>query len=620
MQPSQTKSMDPAEVLKLVQSGVGNKQLDAITQQVLLINSDSASLNELRLALAEQNRSNNNLGKAAALFRAIANGSTDTTGEKRILEADCLVAGGQAAVALKALELVPQDQQDEPRLLDVKGRALEQLDRTEEAISCYQSVLATGQVRPTTLFLLVHALMGADRHNEAVSVLTNVLSSYPDRADFHYLLSVALHRSGRVDDAEVAVQRAIELDPRSARFFFHGASVLQVLGKIREAEDLANRGLLLEPESPNGLALFGKVHKYETGSAELSRLEKALARLHEVDFSSQLSLLLAKASALEDLKDVPTAFAYYASLGRLKLKQRPNNMQEDNKLLAGMRRAFTPDYVVANRSDRCQSKSPVFVVGMPRSGTSLLEQVMSSHSQIAGIGEQKIISRAVSGMVVNEKFQLANQSQSYWLDATSVSMRDRGDKYLEEAEKVARKVHTKTVDKMPPNYNHLGVIFDILPNAQIIHSMRHPIETCVSCYRIVFGEGHAWSYDLRHLGQQYRRYYELMQFWSQTFEDRILHVRYEDMVDDLETQARRLFDHVSLPFEEQSLNFHENPNPMRTASVLQVRQPLYRTSVDRWRKHRDLLAPLYEEIEDIVELYEKREGMFALAGTRALSA
>jgi tetratricopeptide (TPR) repeat protein len=612
--------MNPEQVLELVQRGVGDKQLDAISQQVLLMKSDSEALNSLRRTLAETNRAKRQLGKAAALFRAIANGSSDPEGETRIFEADCLVAGGQAAVALKALELVPQGQQDAPTLQDVKGRALEQLDRTEEAIACYRSVFATGQVRPTTLFLLVQALIGSDRHGEAVSVLTDVLNSYPDRADFHHLLSIALHRSGRVEEADVAVQRAIELDPQSARFFFHGASVLQVLGKTREAEELADRGLLLEPESPGGLSLFGAVHKYEAGSAELSRLEKALARLHEVEFPSQLNLLLAKARALEDLKDVPAAFAYYASMGRLKLKQHPNSEQEEDKPLAGMRRAFTPEYVATDRSDRCQSSSPVFVVGMPRSGTSLLEQVLSSHSQIAGIGEQKIISRAISGMVLNEQFQLATMTQSYWPNDASTSHRERGEKYVEEAEKVARKAHTKTVDKMPPNYRNLGVIFDILPNAQVIHSMRHPIETCVSCYRILFGEGHTWSYDLKHLGRHYRRYYEMMQFWSETFEDRILHVRYEDMVDDLEVQAHRLFNHVSLPFEAQSLNFHENPNPMRTASVLQVRQPLYRTSIDRWQKHRDLLAPLYEEIQDIVDLYEQREGLFALAGTHTSPA
>jgi tetratricopeptide (TPR) repeat protein len=620
MKPSQTKSMNPSEVLELVRRGVGDKQLDAITQQVLLINSDSEELNELRGMLAQKKRDKGHYGKAAALFRAIANGSTDPTGEMRILEADCLVAGGQAATALKALELVPQDRRDTPTLLDVKGRALEQLGRTDEAIACYRSILATGQVRSTTLTLLVQALMKSDRHAEAVSVMMDVINSYPDRADFHNLLSVALYRSGRVEEADVAAQRAIELDPQSARFLFHGATVLQVLGKIREAEELANSGLLLEPESPGGLALFGHVHKYEADSEELSRLEKALARLHEFGFSSQLSLLHAKANALENLNDVPAAFAYYASLGRLKLKQQPYNMQEDDKLLAGMRKAFTPDYVAVDRSDRCQSSSPVFVVGMPRSGTSLLEQVLSSHSQIAGIGEQKIVPRAMSGMVLNDRFQLANMLQSYWPAEAEVSHRERGEKYVEEAEKVARKAHTKTVDKMPPNYRNVGVIFDILPNAQIIHSMRHPIETCVSCYRTLFGEGHAWSDDLSHLGHHYRRYYEMMQFWSETFGDRILHVRYEDMVDDLESQAHRLFNHVGLPFEEQSLKFYENPNPMRTASVLQVRQPLYRTSVDRWRKHRDLLAPLYDEIQDIVDLYEQREGLFALAGTHTSPA
>jgi len=609
----QTKSMDPSETLELLQKGVSDKQLDAITQQVLLIKSDSDALNALRRALAEKNRDRRHFVKAASLFRAIANVESEPSGATRVLEADCLVGGGQAAAALKALELVSKDRQSDLDVLDIKGRAFEQLGRTNEAIACYRSNLATGRIRSSSVLLLVQALIRSDRYEDAVSTLRSVLASYPDRADFHNLISVALHRAGRVEDAEVASLRAIELDPKTARYFFHGATVLQVLGKIQEAEDLANRGLELDPENPGGLALFGTVHSYQPGSPELSRLERALARIPEIDSAGQINLLHAKARALEDLKDIPTAFAYYAALGRLKLKQQPHNPQEDDLVLSGMRRAFTPEYISADRSDRCQSSSPIFVLGMPRSGTSLLEQVLSAHSEIAGIGEQKIIARAIGGMVLNDQFQLATMAHSYWPDASAISYRQRGEKYVEEAEKVARKPHTKTVDKMPPNYRNLGVILDILPNAQIIHSMRHPIETCVSCYRILFGEGHAWSYDLRHLGRHYRRYFELMSFWSEIFGDRILHVRYEDMVDDLEAQARRLFDHVSLPFEEQSLNFHENPNPMRTASVLQVRKPLYRTSVDRWRKHRDVLAPLYDEIEDIVDLYERREGIFRLA-------
>jgi tetratricopeptide (TPR) repeat protein len=422
---------------------------------------------------------------------------------------------------------------------------------------------------------------------------------------------------GHVEDAEQAILRAIECEPTRAQFYFHCASVLQVLGRTGEAETYAAKGLALDPSNPGGLALFGTVHKYKEGSVELARLETALAGLLEADGSAQITLLHAKARALEDLKQIPAAFAYYAAVGRMKLRQHPYSPGGEDKVTEGMRQVFTPAYVSRDRSgphDRCQSDSPVFVVGMPRSGTSLLEQVLSSHSQVAGIGEQKIVSYLLSGVKLDDRFKFELNKRSYWPPEQEVSIRERGEKYVEEAAKAARKQHyRRTVDKMPPNYRNVGLILDMLPNAQVIHSMRHPIETCVSCYRILFAEGHHWSYDLKHLGAQYRRYYDIMSFWAEMFGDKILHVRYEDMVDDLEAQARRLFRHIGLEFEPQCLNFHENPNPMRTASVLQVRQPLYRSSVDKWRKHHEILRPLYEEIQDIVDLYERREGLFALA-------
>lgn len=612
MSATRTKDMTPADVLKLVRSGVSDEQLDAISQQVLLMRTDSGSLNALRGELANLNRDKKKFAKASALFRAIANGETDSDAEARFQEVMCLNAAGQSVIALKALELVPKHKKSDFRFHEFKGIAHERLGQFGRAIECYKSVLASGKIRSSTLQLLIGVLQKEDRFEEAKKILQDVLSSYPDRAEFHYFFSQTLFRTNHIKEAILAARQAVDLEPGNAGFLFFLATCVQVRGSIKEAEALTNQALDIEPHSPSGLAFFGKVHKYKAGSYELSRLEQAVSRMHLCNLSDRVNLLHAKASSLEDLKDYPAAFAYHKAAGELKLTSQVFDPNENYEFRKKIQRAFTPEYIAADRSDRCQSYSPVFVLGMPRSGTSLLEQVLSSHSEVAGIGEQKIISRVIDGMNINDTFQLETSAQSYFDQVSNVSPFDRGNKYIIEAAKVANTNYSRTVDKMPSNYSHLGVILDILPNAHIIHSMRHPIETCLSCYRIIFAEGHTWSYDLTHLGKHYRKYFELMCLWNEIFGERILHVRYEDMVENLEQQARKMFDFMELDFEEGCLNFHNNPNPMRTASVLQVRKPLYRSSLDRWREHKEIYAPLYEEIQDIVDLYEKKNGLFAL--------
>jgi hypothetical protein len=306
------------------------------------------------------------------------------------------------------------------------------------------------------------------------------------------------------------------------------------------------------------------------------------------------------------------AFANYEEAGRIKLKRNPYRPEQD------WRKNETMQKVYAGRTDigaaGYASRQPIFVLGMPRSGTSLLEQVMSSHSEIAGIGEQQLVARLINGVRIAEDVEIDTQKTRFWPEDYRPSLSELGEKYIFEARKQMRKEAEYTLDKMPPNYRYVGFIRDMLPDATIIHSMRHPVETCISCYRILFADGHEWSYNLHLLGKRYRFYYEQMQNWDEIFGDQILHVRYEDMISDLEHQVHRLLDRVGVKFEEQCLQFHENPNPMRTASALQVRQPLYTSSVDKWQKHRDLLGPLYDEIGDIIDMYEARQGLFSRAG------
>lgn len=605
------KDLKPEEIIEVWKRGISPQQQDSITQQVLMISADTKAMNELRLFLAQELNKEGRFARAAALYQKVGQVGVDKA-KTALLLADSLIAGRQAAVGLRVLDKLEGPVASEPDAYDLRGRALAQLERFDEAIEAFRSAMGTGRIRVSSLNNLVSVMLRADRAADADELLGKIIRDNGANALVLHLRSTVLHRLNRIEDAEEAISAARKLEPSNARLAFHHANLLQVLGRLENSERVAAEGLKEEPDNPQGLSLFSSVHHYKIGSDEFEKMEQATAQLPSLPVTQQISLMFSKAKALVDVGMLHAAFAYYREAGSLKLKLTPARKGDDARHVDGMRRAFLGRTDIG--SEGHQDGSPIFVLGMPRSGTSLLEQVLSAHSDIAGIGEQKIISRLINGVRISDDTEIQADANRYFPEDYAPSKAELGERYVIEAAKQTRKQANYTLDKMPPNYRYLGFIFDVLPQATIIHSMRHPIETCVSCYRILFAEGHAWSYDLRLLGQRYRFYYELMQLWDEVFGDRILHVRYEDMTADLENQTRRLVDHVGLAFEEQSLRFHENPNPMRTASVLQVRKPVYSTSVSRWSKHKDLLAPLYDEIGDIVEDYEQKRGLFSRAG------
>jgi hypothetical protein len=205
--------------------------------------------------------------------------------------------------------------------------------------------------------------------------------------------------------------------------------------------------------------------------------------------------------------------------------------------------------------------------------------------------------------VAQNRLQMQEKDPVFAYDLNA-SWEMRGQHYVDRLVKLADKPYKRIVDKMPGNCNFVGLINAILPNAKIIHSRRHPVETCLSCYRIHFAEGHQWTYNLRELGRHYKRYWNLMKYWREEFPGVMYEVRYEDNVADVEAQAKKLIEYLGLEWNENCLNFYNIDRPVMTASVTQVRKPIYTTSTNRWRKYEKYLEPLLEELGDIVPEYE----------------
>jgi hypothetical protein len=268
-----------------------------------------------------------------------------------------------------------------------------------------------------------------------------------------------------------------------------------------------------------------------------------------------------------------------------------------------MRALFTREFFQARERSGSQAPDPIFIVGMPRAGSTLVEQILSSHSAVEGTAElPEIIALAKGLRSLGE-----TETTGSYIDALAATdgpaLRELGERYLERT-----RIHRKTgrpffIDKMPNNFLHIGLIRLALPGAKIIDARRHPLACCFSNFKQHYAKGQRFSYDLSDLGRYYRDYVELMAHFDQVLPGRIHRIFYERMVEDTEVEVRRLLDHCGLPFEEGCLRFYENERPVQTASSEQVRQPIYREGMDHWRHFDKWLDPLRVALGPVLDAY-----------------
>ena len=476
------------------------------------------------------------------------------------------------------------------------------LQKNQEALAFIESWLDGKRISPRLLDLWRKLMWDFHREEELVEKLALVVKNNPKQPGTLQAYAQTLLRMGRLDEAEEAYQKLDRLAPNVADTYYSLGVIQRFRGNIDTSKKWIARSLELDSRDPQALRLHGMEHKYVYGDEAFSRLNTAAAFMGNFSHKDKVQIHYALAKAFDDVKEFDSAFAHYGEGGRLKLELDPYD-EASHAILYKVMRQLSPELMGDNSPEGCPERQPVFVLGMPRSGTSLLEQVLSSHPEIYGAGELKLVNKVIQGIQIG-KVRIDLQTAGFFPKENQITLFERGQKYASELANLAPPNTARIVDKMPGNHLYVGLICSILPNAYIIHSRRHPVETCLSCYRLLFTEGHQWSYNMRTLGRVYKRYWDLMKHWRETFPGRMLEVRYEDMVGNLEKQARNIIDYLELPWNESCLDFHQNKRTVRTASASQVKQPIYNTSVNRWREYEAQLAPLLDEIGDLVEAYE----------------
>lgn len=470
------------------------------------------------------------------------------------------------------------------------GELCRRLGRLQDAVLAGRRASTLAPEDAEAWFNLGLALADSGDPEEAKSAYQQVLQLNPDHGYAWNNLGAVLMQAGSESAAAEAHEAAVRINPGHAEALCNLGALYSVRGRLEEARALLTAALHAAPSFVEAHFNLSPLKTYSTDDPELAHLETLRGDAPRMPQLTRARYWFALGKALEDCKRHDEAFLAYAEGNRTQQAVLHCDEAWDDQHLQELTHLIDAGFftklsaiheIVANRV-------PVFIVGMPRSGTTLLEQILASNPGVYGAGELGVLDELLRGI-------LGEAALSYPSGLASLSdaeLAALGSDYLDRVWALSPEA-THIVDKMPANFFHIGLIHRALPQAKILHITRNPLDTCFSCYARLFTEPVNFAYDLGTLGRYYRRYMILMQHWQQTLPaDTILDVRYEDLIGDTESQAQRVMSYLGLPWDPVCLNFHANTRPVRTASLAQVRQPIYTSSVERWRPYEKHLAPL----------------------------
>lgn len=480
---------------------------------------------------------------------------------------------------------------DYPEALCRRADALCRLGRRAEALADYEKAIALSPGYVEAHHNLGGALLALGRHDEAILRLEEVLALDEGCADAHSNLGAALKAAGRADEAMAHFTRALELKPDHAEVHVGIGELLREMGRIDEAYLAFETAVERSPRLTVGYLALTECKRFAPDDAHLSAMENMARDMSSFRTSEQIELHFALGKALADTGQKAASHHHFLKGNALKRSTISYDESSTLEFLEHLQEKFTRQVIEDRRGAGHPSSEPIFIVGMPRSGTTLIEQILASHPWIFAAGELRAWAESMKSM---PDFEAMLDSPEPGIDPAVVT--ELGGRYAARIKTLTADAAHVT-DKMPANFRFLGLIHLALPNARIIHVRRDPVDTCLSCFTKLFSFGQPFSYDLAELGRYYRAYHELMDRWRTALpENVLLEVRYEDVVDDLEGQARRLVAHCGLDWDAGCLEFHRTQRPVRTASATQVRQPIYKTSVGRWRAYEAAITPLLDAL------------------------
>ena len=449
--------------------------------------------------------------------------------------------------------------------------------------------IAPGWSVPKANLALVLGRTG--RPAEAMELLDDVFAQEPDDVGHWNLKAATLGRLGDFDEAIDMYEAVLRRAPKQPKVWMSYAHLLKTVARLEDGIAAYRKAIELKPTLGEAWWSLANLKTVKFTDEDVAAMERALATPGLGD-EDRFHLDFALGKAMHDTSRVDDAFAHYSRANALRLKLQPYLPRDVSKLVDRSIALFGAE-AFAQRVG-CESAEPIFIVGMTRAGSTLLEQILSSHSLVEGTSELQDIPI------------LARRADNYpqgVLDLTVEERRELGEEYLKRTSVQRRTDKPFFIDKLPNNWMFVPFIQMILPNAKIIDARRHPLGCCFSNYRQHFAHGQTWTYDLVHLGNYYADYVRLMTHIDAVLPGRVHRVVYEQMVDDTENEVRRLLDYCGLQFEPACLEFYKTERAVRTPSSEQVRRPIYRDATEEWRPYEKYLGPLKQALGDVLDAY-----------------
>jgi len=447
---------------------------------------------------------------------------------------------------------------------------------------------------------LGQVLAALGRLEEADAAARHLVTIDPDNPQSWITIAAVSTRRLRNEEALDAYERAARLQPTEVRLQLSIGHVHKTLGRRGESEAAYKAALALNPAIAEAYWSLADLKNYSFGDEEIAAMQHLLGA-GKLDRANSAQMNFALGKAYEQRRQYTDAFAHYARGNALRRLDAPFDIEHFERRSARIRAFFDAAFFAGRAGSGDPDPAPIFIVGLPRSGSTLIEQILASHSRVEGTMElPNIIS------ITHQFDDMVADRDGYPETVGSAPvglLTALGSRYLAETAPL-RAGREHFTDKLPNNFSHIGLIHAILPRATIIDARRHPMDCCFSTFKQHFAEGQTFSYGLGDLGRYYRSYLSLMDHWDAVLPGKVLHLQYEDLVRDPETNIRRLLEHCRLPFEAGCLNFHETRRSVRTASAEQVRQPIYSAGVGYWRHFDKELQPLRQALGDSLERFE----------------
>ena len=510
------------------------------------------------------------------------------------------VFSGRIAEAERRLRAHLTTRPNDAEALRLMAEVLSRLDRHADAETLLVHAIALDPAHDGARFILANTLFRQQKAAEALPHIERLLAIDASAPAYRNLLAACLSLVGDFDRVIEVYDGLLAELPKQPKIWVNPGHALRSVGRRQDAVDAYRRAIALAPGLGDAYWSLANLKVATLSGEDEAAMDGQLKRA-DLDPDDRLHLHYALGKTLEDRGEYAGAFEHYAAgaaLRRRVLAYDPNEQTAQGRRSMTL---FTPAFFGARADAGSLAPDPIFIVGLPRSGSTLIEQILASHSAVEGTMELSDI--GILAARVGER--AGGRYPDGVADLDAAALTGLGELYLERT-RIQRKLGLPFfIDKMPNNFQHVGLIHLILPKARIIDARRHPLGACFSAFKQHFAQGQAFSYDLADLGRYYRDYVELMAHFDVALPGRVHRVIYEDLVEDTEGEVRRLLDYCGLPFEDACLRFYENDRAVRTVSSEQVRRPIFRDGLEQWRHFEAWLGPLETALGPTLESWRR---------------